>query len=93
MFSSYRNQSVDLQLTGFYMMGTLVVKRLNKVSALDIRVLFTQTSWGFFPQGCRVFNNLFHDFVVNFWQTSFEHSIEGRRVLKQIPPEDVCGCM
>ena len=32
MFQSYRNQSVDLeakQFTGVYMMGTLVVKRLN----------------------------------------------------------------
>ena len=30
MFSSYRNQSIDLQnqLTGFYMMATLVVKVL-----------------------------------------------------------------
>ena len=36
MFRSYRNQSVDLlafQLTGFYMMGTLVVKRLNFIKS------------------------------------------------------------
>ena len=26
MFPSYRNQPVDLQLTGFFMMGTLVAK-------------------------------------------------------------------
>ena len=40
MFHSYRNQSVDLlqlicranQLTGFYMMGTLVVKSLNDLN-------------------------------------------------------------
>ena len=33
IFPSYRNHSVDLlssQLTGFYMMGILVIKRLNK---------------------------------------------------------------
>ena len=37
MFPSYRNQSVDLyanQLIGFYMMGTLVVKRLTKSNQL-----------------------------------------------------------
>ena len=29
MFASYRNQSVDLLLIGFHMMGTLAVNRLN----------------------------------------------------------------
>ena len=38
MFSSYRNQSVDFsanQLTGFYIMGTLVLKGLNTSKLLD----------------------------------------------------------
>ena len=36
MFPSYRNQSVDQanQLTGFYMMGTLVVKGLTPVFSI-----------------------------------------------------------
>ena len=34
MFPSYRNQSVDLQLTGFCMMGTLVVKSLRDTISL-----------------------------------------------------------
>ena len=41
MFPSYRNQSVDLlrkSLTGFYMMGKLVVKRLISTQVL-IRIL------------------------------------------------------
>ena len=35
MFPSYRNQSVELQSTGFYMMGTLVVKGLTLVPTLQ----------------------------------------------------------
>ena len=39
MFQSYRNQSVDLnQLTGFYMIGTLVFKGLNHdISCIDYK--------------------------------------------------------
>ena len=41
MFPSYRNQSVDLQ-SKFYMMGTLVVKRLSRAQYISKLVMVSQ---------------------------------------------------
>ena len=46
MFPSYRNQSVDCrenQLTGFYMMRTLVVKRLKELKKQGMKQTKTTT--------------------------------------------------
>ena len=87
MFPSYRNKSVDLQtnqLTGFCMMGTLVVKRLNvfyhpvNKSLLKVDVLI-QEYWSvsfdkFFFNLCECL------YIINF--ENWNYNKQNRRQLK-----------
>ena len=76
MFPSCRNQSVDLlcsanQLTGFYMIGTLVVKRLTVLTEKSC-VLLNSIQY---KNGCLAASDLFHMFIQSLKFYTFHYHI------------------